>query len=471
MSDFNPDDYTPEKTALRIAEMREHLREDLFTCLAGMYRGTVVRNFLVYFEVQAARFQDWVNAPLDLLAFVVRTLLEFWLVTQQVFKNDETALRFIDEMYIDNREILVKLAKISPEMNSAIGKELERALQFSGSHTEGVRDEFDAYFYKFSSKFIHPTALSIVGPKVLHSPEKRTTFCFVGLNYLGQIYNFFSEKIFAMKDQEMKRDAKLIELFLKGFGELTGSRQILKERPDQDERKEPAIDAIAEDEQKRTTAIEHTLIQPFDGQKADDQPFNAVFERVREDKSLLVPGRLIEVWSPAFAIPVGVDWNEVGDKVCEWLKITSQSFPIDGECSYKIPDLPFDLSLRVQTMEIPGTPGVISCGRIMPKDHPFRDVIRKALNDKLPKLVATKSDKHILLLEDSSMALGLVQVTRELDESRDDFPSLNDVDAVWICKTATWDNSRVVWFFHIWPDGVRERFKINVDTLELQPHG
>src|ERR1035437_7703762 len=121
-------------------------------------------------------------------------------------------------------------------------------------------------------------------------------------------------------------------------------------------------------------------------------------------------------------------------------------------------------------MEIADTPGVVSPGRIMPKDHPFGDIIRKALTDKLPKLVTANADLHILLLEDASMALGLVQVTRELDSCQDDFPQLKEVDTVWICKTATWDNSRVVWFGHIWPGGARERFKINVDSLEVQHH-
>ena len=444
-----------------------HLREDLFACAAGMYRGSFVRNFLVYLDLQAGRFHDWLNAPLDLLALVVRTLLEFWLLTQEVFKSDEAAMQFIDEMYLDHRDILVKLAKTDPGMHKALGDELQKALQYSGSHIVAVRGEFDAYFYKFASKFIHPTALSVIGPEVLHSPEKRITFCFFGLNYLGRCYNFLSDKIVTLKEQEMKRDAKLIEFFLKGYGDLTGTRQVVKERPDETERQEPAIDAIAEDERKKTTAIEHTLVQPFEGQRADDQPFNVVFERIHKDKSLLVPGRLIELWSPAFAIPAGVDWNQVGDKVCEWFRATASTFPPDGESSYTVPDLAFDLTLRVQTMEIPGTPGVVSPGRIMPKDRPFADVIRKALTDKLPKLVAASADRHILLLEDSSMALGLVQVAGELDSCRDDFPQLKDVDAVWICKTATWDNSRVVWFLHIWPGGVRERFKINVDTLEV----
>jgi hypothetical protein len=139
----------------------------------------------------------------------------------------------------------------------------------------------------------------------------------------------------------------------------------------------------------------------------------------------------------SFAIPAGVDWNQVGDKVCEWFKATASIFPPDAESSYTVPDLPFDLTLRIQTMEMPGTPGVVSPGRIMPKDRPFGDVIRKALTDKLPKLVAASADRYILLLEDSTMALGLVQVTRELDSCRDDFPQLKDVDAVWICKTAT----------------------------------
>jgi hypothetical protein len=264
-----------------------------------------------------------------------------------------------------------------------------------------------------------------------------------------------------------KQDATLIELFIKGYAELTGVRQLLRERPDEIERRKKAVDAIAEDEQNRTTAIEHTLVQPFEGQKSDDQPFNAVFRRLQDDQSLLVPGVFIELWSPAFAIPQGVDWNKVGDVLCAWLKATAPTFARDAESAHMVPGLPFELPLRIQTMIIPDSPGLLSPGRIMPKDRPFGDVVRTALSNKLPKLVATRADKRILLLEDASMALGLVQVTQELDARRGEFPQLEQVDAVWVCKTATWAVSRTIWFFKVWPGGVSDRFKIDVDTGQV----
>jgi hypothetical protein len=266
----------------------------------------------------------------------------------------------------------------------------------------------------------------------------------------------------------MKKDAQLVDLFLKGYGVLTNRKLELKERPDERERKEPAIDAMAQDEKGNTLAIEHTLVQPFEGQKSDDQPFNAVFERLSKEASLLPAGRLVELWAPAFAIPKGVDWQDVGDKVFVWFKETSASFPRDGEASYKVPGLSFELTLRVQTMEVPDTPGLVAPGRIMPKDRPFADVIHKALAGKLPKLAATSGDARILLLEDASMALGLTQVARALDSCQSSFEEMKQIESIWLALTATWQNGRQIWFFHVWPGGVRERFLLKVDTMEIQ---
>ncbi len=60
----------------------------------------------------------------------------------------------------------------------------------------------------------------------------------------------------------------------------------------------------------------------------------------------------------------------------------------------------FELKVLVETMSIPGTDGVVVASRILPEDRPFIEVLRRALANKVPKLVGTPADKHILLLED-----------------------------------------------------------------------
>jgi hypothetical protein len=202
-------------------------------------------------------------------------------------------------------------------------------------------------------------------------------------------------------------------------------------------------------------------VEPFEGQKADDQPFLAVFERLHHSPELTVPSLLIDILVPVGAIPKGVDWNEVGQRVLEWFRNARLTLR-PGESDHQIPGLNFDLTVHIEVMEIPDSPGVLVVGRILPspKSNWFSEVLRRALGAKLPKLVKTQANNHILLVEDASTALGLTIFSREIDAVRESFPELAKVDSVWLAHTPVWETEKIVWFFHVWPDGVRERFTI-----------
>lgn len=256
-----------------------------------------------------------------------------------------------------------------------------------------------------------------------------------------------------------RRDERLIDLFLSGYRDRAGNSYRLVERPDRVERGRPAIDCVAVNERGDNLAIEHTLVEPFEGQKAGDQPFLAAFERLHHSPELTVPNLLIDVLVPVSAVPKGVDWNRVGQRVLEWFREARLKIPL-GESGHRIPGLDFELTVRVDAMEIPDTPGLVVVGRLWPKDKSFSDVLRRALAAKLPKLVATPAKGHILLVEDASMVLGLTVFAREIDDARPSFEELARVDSVWLAHTPVWDSEKVVWFFHVWPDGVRERFRM-----------
>jgi hypothetical protein len=102
-------------------------------------------------------------------------------------------------------------------------------------------------------------------------------------------------------------DIELVKMFLSRFKDCNGKSYTLKARPDVEDRIAKAIEAIATADDGRTLAIEHTYIQPFEGQRADDVPFLRVFEQLRKDPSLKLPNRFIDILVPAFAIQKGVD--------------------------------------------------------------------------------------------------------------------------------------------------------------------
>ncbi len=255
-------------------------------------------------------------------------------------------------------------------------------------------------------------------------------------------------------------DIELVQMFLSQYKDEGGNSYVLKARPDVEERKAKAVEAIAVAENGRSLAIEHTYIQPFEGQKFDDVPFLTSFEQLRTDESLRIPNRFIDVLVPAFAIPKGVDWKEVAKQVRKWFTELSGNFPSEGETEYLIPGCGFELKVVVQTFDLPETDGVVVLGRILPGGDPIDAVLQKALIQKVPKLVATPADKHILLLEDGGTAIGFAKVGMGLDKSVENLPDLKKVDSVWTIHTMEWKSKGNVLFFRVWPGWTGERFWI-----------
>jgi hypothetical protein len=255
-------------------------------------------------------------------------------------------------------------------------------------------------------------------------------------------------------------DIELVKMFLNQFKDEDGNSSKVNERPDVVERKEKAIEAIAVSENGRRLAIEHTYIQPFEGQMADTVPFLTVFEQFRTDFSLAIANRFIDVLVPAFGVPRGVDWKDVAKKVRAWFINTRDTIPMEGETQYTIPDIGFDLTVTVQTFALPETDGVLVAGRILPSGEPFDDVLRKALAAKVPKLVATAADKHVLLFEDGGTAIGFAKLCKGIDENVAALPDLKKVDAVWSIHTMEWKSKGNALFFRVWPGWTGERFWI-----------
>jgi len=256
-------------------------------------------------------------------------------------------------------------------------------------------------------------------------------------------------------------DIELVKLFLSDYKDTNRNSYCLKERPESIERNAKAVEAVAIDEEGHSLAIEHTMVEPFEGKKADDVPFLTVFEHLEFDKSLRVPNRLIDVQCPARSIPKGIDWKDAGQKVLGWFEHAREEFPADGQSWHTIPDVGFELRVNVETMDIPGSDGVVVVSRILPDGKPFADVLRRALDNKVPKLVQTPADRHILLLEDEGAAIGFHRLIEGIDSRVEELPELKKVDEVWVVKTMGWKTSGNVFFCHVWPGGVMERFRIH----------
>jgi hypothetical protein len=76
--------------------------------------------------------------------------------------------------------------------------------------------------------------------------------------------------------------------------------------PDTDSSKKN-IDAMCRQTSGSALAVEHPLIQPFEGKKADAARFTRTLASLKNDTDLLQPGYTISASQPVGAIPTGTD--------------------------------------------------------------------------------------------------------------------------------------------------------------------
>ena len=106
----------------------------------------------------------------------------------------------------------------------------------------------------------------------------------------------------------MKRDQQLVADFLSASNQAYGTSFTVVSRPEEEERRLPSVEAIARDNEGNTLAIEHTLIEPFEGKCQDDDRFMKVFGGLEGSPRLTLPGHNVELTVDVGAIPTGVSW-------------------------------------------------------------------------------------------------------------------------------------------------------------------
>jgi hypothetical protein len=190
------EDYSPERVAERISEMRRHLRDDLLPEARKHPESSLLVRFVEYLDRQAERFETSLTGPTDILALTTRNLLEFFSLLNQIFINQKTRDQFIGEMYVDAEEIRVRAEKMGIPKHM-LEEDLPEWKEIPQKRLLVMRDKYDEYMFKLCSKCIHPSALSILAE---HSMPGRFMFYFFGFNYLGRSYNFLVERVFYQLD-------------------------------------------------------------------------------------------------------------------------------------------------------------------------------------------------------------------------------------------------------------------------------
>jgi hypothetical protein len=218
-----------------------------------------------------------------------------------------------------------------------------------------------------------------------------------------------------------------------------------------EEQQDGSVEVIAINRCGATLALEHTIIQPFVGEKFDSEVFIRAFGCIERNPALIVPGQNLDVIIPVGAIPKGYDWTEVGTDLLAWLVANRSSLPSDGNATFTVPigksakNGPLQLPFTLQTTSLPGTPGNCLIARSgVPANLSM--IVEKALTTKLPKLTATNVDRRILMLETDQISLGHSQIYLEIVKLAPNFPALANVDEIWFAGTSGLSSEQFVWF-------------------------
>jgi hypothetical protein len=261
----------------------------------------------------------------------------------------------------------------------------------------------------------------------------------------------------------MKRDQQLVSHFLTAFNQHHGTSFEVIRWPDEENRRTPAIEAVAADASRNTLAFEHTLIEPFEGERTDSDRFIKVFGPLEGCAALMKAGYNVRVGVKVGAIPNGVKWETVADRVRDHL---ATIVPQVGEIQSieEIPGPPFPLTVDLG-IESHGSEEVdhVWVWRSLPADS-LKDVVRRALRRKLPKLVAEHATRHVLLLEQADFAHGHSNIRTAIDELSPEFPELARVHEIWLAITTCWETDEVLFSSELYPNVMDRKLKLDLRT-------
>jgi hypothetical protein len=262
-----------------------------------------------------------------------------------------------------------------------------------------------------------------------------------------------------------KHDKYVIGCWLQLYNGLNEATFRVENWPDEDSSRQN-IDAICRDDAGRRLAIEHTLIEPFGGEKEDAARFMKTLASLENHPDLLLPGYLCTVNQPVGAVPTGTDWEQIPAELLKQLKSILPTLP-EGESLVNTTGAGCPGGLRIwKSLTGQDDPGKFLAGRIWPGD-PGPELVIRALERKVPKLSTFTDGKKILLLEQDAIA----GTTEGQFEQLPDNPQIRGllvlIDEVWSAKTSCLESEETIFTNQVWPEMYTNRCSLNVRTGKL----
>ena len=253
-----------------------------------------------------------------------------------------------------------------------------------------------------------------------------------------------------MPAKQERYEEVLIRLFVSAYENFAWAGSNI-EYPDK--KIDGAIDGLIKRADGETMAIEHTLIEPFVGDKRDYAAFEKAFLRIENDESLAVPDTGTIVY-----VPVGIldgqkpaKRNVIVESIHSWIA-NNRLYLSEGTHGYQcdVPGMPsVTLTVKRNKFGLPrSNQGSVLVRRQQVTNNLDR-VIEKALRMKLPKLVNTKGDRHVLLLERDQLTFDPDLIFAEIERQGANSPLLEKIDEIWHVETIFYKQGGYV-DFELW---------------------
>lgn len=251
---------------------------------------------------------------------------------------------------------------------------------------------------------------------------------------------------FPMKNQI---DKSVIEHWLRLYNQLKGASYRVFKRPDDDSSKKN-IDAFCVDVEEHTLAIEHTLIEPFVGEKADAARFLRTLGELENHPSLLQPGHMFMVSQPVASVRTGIRWSDISNELLEQLPNILRELP-DGNSRIPLRASGCEILLNIQKLPCrQNDSGKFLTGRNYRGD-PGPELVIRALRNKIPKLSWSNAEKKILVLEKDAVAGTIESQFEKIADNHEIRNLLLGIDEIWSANTAGLEREAVLFTNLLWP--------------------
>lgn len=236
--------------------------------------------------------------------------------------------------------------------------------------------------------------------------------------------------------------------------------------PDQENSVTKDIDAYATVPGERPLAIEHTRIESFSGQLADNKRFAQLYGELETDLKHAFDFKLT-LYLPVFAFRKRTDWEQARDKVRDWLLQNAHSLS-DGFSPVQVVGVPFSITVHKDG----NGSNRFTVARWAPTDTNI-DVesilnIARALEGKNDQMKKYRDEGayNILVLESSDIALvNHITLYKAFLQALEMVPIPN-IDEVWLASTYAPDDSCDLLCF-LGPDEVMDT--VNPENFQLGP--